>query len=116
MATDERPAFITLLDYVKSIKGDQETYSYQDHLDANVPMLAGCQNCFASLASYNSYPSTPGYVRCADCIGDQGFATIEEFAAWMSTPRDGEEDADYDDTFDYDDTADYEGYPYSGHS
>ena len=41
--------------------------------------MGGCEGCHATLAAYNAYPSTSGYWRCADCIGQTGFATVEDF-------------------------------------
>ncbi len=39
------------------------------------------------LGAYNAYPSTSGYWRCADCIGDTGFTTIEEFTHALLVAR-----------------------------
>ncbi|MFE5290179.1 hypothetical protein ACFRAQ_34870 [Nocardia sp. NPDC056611] len=75
---------VSLLDYVKSLVGEKESYSMADFNDANVPMLSGCGPCGATLGGYNAFPSRSGYIRCGDDIGDEGFATVEEFAAWMA--------------------------------
>jgi hypothetical protein len=72
---------ITILDYVKSVVGDKDTYTAGDFTSAGVEMIGGCQTCAATLAPYNAYPSTSGYWRCADCIGTSGFATVGEFTA-----------------------------------
>jgi hypothetical protein len=72
---------ITILDYVKSIVGEQDTYTDDDFFRNGVGILGHCQRCAATLAAYNAYPSTSGFWRCADCIGDTGFATIAEFKA-----------------------------------
>lgn len=71
---------ITILDYVRSKLGDRETYSEDDHWQCGVAILGGCEICFATIASYNAYPSKSGYWRCADCIGDTGYSTAAEFA------------------------------------
>lgn len=70
---------ITILDYVKSKAGEKDTYTGQDCADAGVQMIGGCQICAATIAIYNAYPSTSGYWKCADCIGDSGFPTVEAF-------------------------------------
>jgi hypothetical protein len=70
---------ITILDYVKSVVGDKPIYTAEDCLASGVDILGGCQTCAAMIAAYNAYPSTSGYWRCADCIGDTGFATIADF-------------------------------------
>jgi DNA-directed RNA polymerase subunit RPC12/RpoP len=77
---------ITILDYVKAKIGDQDTYSEHDHRHAGVAILGGCQRCHATIASYNAYPSTSGYWRCANCLGDTGFATIEAFEHFQARP------------------------------
>ena len=70
---------ITLLDYVKSVVGDKDIYTAEDCLASGVDILGGCQGCHATIAAYNAYPSTSGYWRCADCIGDTGFVTVTDF-------------------------------------
>jgi hypothetical protein len=72
---------ITILDYVKTVVGDKPLYTAEDCLASGVDILGGCQVCAATIACYNAYPSTSGYWRCADCIGDTGFATIAAFIA-----------------------------------
>src|SRR5579863_8093596 len=70
---------ITILDYVKSVVGPKDFYTAEDCLASGVDILGGCQHCHAVIAAYNAYPSVSGYWRCADCIGDTGFATIADF-------------------------------------
>ena len=72
---------ITILDYVKSVVGDKDLYTAEDCLTAGVDILGGCQGCQATIACYNAYPSRSGYWRCADCIGDDGYATVADFTA-----------------------------------
>lgn len=44
-----------------------------------LPFLGGCEVCGACVGAYNACPSKSGYLRCAsECIGDTGFATVEE--------------------------------------
>ena len=74
---------ITMLDYVKSVVGDKDLYTAEDCLASGVDIMGGCQRCHAMIACYNAYPSTSGYWRCADCIGDTGFATVADFTALM---------------------------------
>jgi hypothetical protein len=75
---------ITILDYVKSVVGDKPVYDGEDFLTAGVSIIGGCQSCAATIAAYNAYPSASGYWRCADCIGDNGFATVADFKARTS--------------------------------
>jgi hypothetical protein len=72
---------ITILDYVKFQIGERDSYSAEDFYSTGVDIMGGCQGCAATLAGYNAYPSTSGYWKCADCIGDTGFATVEDFAS-----------------------------------
>ena len=72
---------ITILDYVRAVTGDKPSYSGEDHWNAGVGILGGCEICFATIASYNAYPARSGFWRCGDCIGDDGYPTVEEFAA-----------------------------------
>jgi hypothetical protein len=71
---------ITVLDVVRSVVGEKETYTALDCWEAGVAMVGGCQLCGATIAVYNAYPSQSGYWRCAACIGSTGFTSIEEFA------------------------------------
>ena len=88
---------ITILDYVKSVAGEKPIYTVEDFSGAGVEMLGGCQICGATLAPYNAHPSASGYWRCADCIGDSGFTTVEDFTACYSeTGHDGRAIADDD--------------------
>jgi hypothetical protein len=51
----------------------------QDFIDAELPMMGGCEICGATVAAYNSCPSTSGYIRCKNgCICDDGYDTVEE--------------------------------------
>ena len=72
---------ITILDYVKTVVGDKDLYTAEDCLASGVDILGGCQGCQATIAAYNAYPATSGYWRCADCIGEDGYATVADFTA-----------------------------------
>lgn len=86
---------ITILDYVRSQVGEEDSYTAEDFSAAGVAMFGGCEFCSAAIAAYNAYPSTSGYWRCADCIGNAGFATVEEFTqAGNGTRKDDSEDTD----------------------
>jgi hypothetical protein len=71
--------FITILDYVKDQTGEKKIYTAEDFAATGVDILGGCEICGATLAGYNAYPAKSGYWRCADCLCDDGFATVEEF-------------------------------------
>ena len=82
----ECPTPITILDYVKSQVGDKDSYSAEDFHRAGADIMGGCEGCAATLAGYNAYPSRSGYWRCADCIGNTGFATVAEFENFPPEP------------------------------
>ena len=44
-----------------------------------LPFMGGCCMCGACIAAYNASPSKSGYLKCTnECIGDDGFDTVEE--------------------------------------
>lgn len=55
----------------------REAKTGDDFYDAGFEILGGCQSCGASIAAYNAYPSKSGYWKCADCIGDDGWTSVE---------------------------------------
>ena len=57
---------------------DADHMTGADFQRANLDILGGCEICAASIAAYNAYPSRSGYWRCADCVGDDGFKTVQE--------------------------------------
>ena len=46
-----------------------------------LPILPGCEICHSSLGPGNAYPSTTGFIRCYDCLGDLGFESAKDFEA-----------------------------------
>ncbi len=82
---------ITILVYVKSQLGEQDSYSAEDFYDTGVDIMGGCEICAATITGYNAYPSTSGYWRCADCIGATGFATVDDFINAGNTTSEGQE-------------------------
>lgn len=54
-----------------------------------LPGMGGCQRCGATLAAYNAYPSKNGYLRCEECLGDNGFTTVEEANKAIFGQKDG---------------------------
>lgn len=48
-----------------------------------LPMMGGCQGCGASIAAYNAYPGTNGYLVGGCCRGQFDiFETVDEFELW----------------------------------
>lgn len=75
---------LTILDIASAMGAKRDetgAISMAEFNRLDLPFFAGCEQCAASLAPYNSYPSQSGFIRCKDCIDDYGFATIEEFNA-----------------------------------
>jgi hypothetical protein len=75
---------VTIFDYVRSVTGDKPVYTDEDHWNAGVGILGRCEICYTLIFSLNAYPARSGCCRCADCIGDDGFVTVEEFAAALA--------------------------------
>ena len=48
----------------------------------HLQIMGGCENCGATLAAYNGYPSTSGYWRCSGCLGEHGFESVAAFEHW----------------------------------
>lgn len=72
---DTRP--VSILDLAEYRLG-REASTGQDFEDAGLPILGGCEGCGATIAAYNAYPSKTGFLRCADCIADLGWGTVQE--------------------------------------
>lgn len=75
---------VSILDYVRAVTGKDGDLTGEDHWNAGVAILGGCEICYATIASYNAYPARSGSWRCAHCIGDNGYATVAEFTASIS--------------------------------
>lgn len=77
---------VTILDVAigkGATPNDKGGYTGSEFERLGLPMLGGCEVCGATIAAYNAYPSTSGYLRCADDIDDLGFASVEDFDAWI---------------------------------
>jgi hypothetical protein len=83
---------ITILDYVKSQIGAKDSYTAEDFHGTGVDIMGGCEICGATTAGYNAHPSISGYWRCADCIADGGFATVEDFINYCTNTTQTEPD------------------------
>ena len=53
-----------------------------------LPIISGCGPCGESLGPFDAYPSKLGSIRCKDCIGQNGFETVEEANAFIFPPED----------------------------
>jgi hypothetical protein len=85
------PVTIHELAVYRGLKTEEDgSYTMADIEEVGLPLLSGCENCGASLAAYNAYPSTTGFIRCAGCIGSLGWTTVEEAAIGLFNI--GEED------------------------
>lgn len=78
---EKEVGMVTVMDlclYRLGMDPDTPSMTYEEFQKASLPMMGGCQGCGATVAAYNSFPSTTGYLRCRDCIEDLGFKTVEE--------------------------------------
>ncbi|WP_297775404.1 hypothetical protein [Mycobacterium sp.] len=69
---------VTIMAVATDMLGREAT-SGADYQEAGLPMMGGCENCGATIAAYNAYPSTSGFLRCEGCIGDDGYPTVRAF-------------------------------------
>ena len=74
-----KPITILELAEFRGAKPDEDgNFSLGEIIKAGVPFFGGCVSCAASIACYNAYPSKSGYLKCKDCIGNDGFETVED--------------------------------------
>lgn len=60
------------------VLGENGSYSGADIEAVGLQLVGGCFDCGATIAACNAYPSQGGYWHCEDCIGDQGYDTVEQ--------------------------------------
>jgi hypothetical protein len=74
---------ITILELAQAM-GAEETedgsISMAEFDRLGLPMMGGCQVCQASIAAYNACPTTTGNLSCTNCIGAEGYATVDQAA------------------------------------
>jgi len=76
---------VSILDAAIKMGANQDEHGSINGSEFNrlgLPIMGGCLHCEATVGAYNAYPSKTGYLMCADCVGDQGFSTVEEFQAF----------------------------------
>ena len=49
------------------------------------PLTGGCERCHATVTSQTAYFARFGLLRCRDCIGDDGFATVYDLDLFRQT-------------------------------
>jgi hypothetical protein len=82
--------FVTCLDVAlaRGARRDENGAITGSEFDrVGIPLFGGCLTCGASIAAYNAYPTTTGYLRCAGCVesaGD-GYETVRAFE-WENEP------------------------------
>jgi len=76
------PAPITLADYITAL--DKDT-GQPPRPVSDDPLTDGCQRCHATITSSTAYFARFGLLRCRDCIGDDGFATVYDLDLFRQT-------------------------------
>jgi len=74
---------ITILDYAQTVS--QASGSGDVSFDLDQELSHGCEICPAPLTPSTAYPARFGLLRCSQCIGDDGFATVEELEEFRAT-------------------------------
>jgi hypothetical protein len=74
---------ITILDVAiaRGVKEVDGRISGEEFDRVGLPLLGGCM-CGTTVGCYNAFPTRTGYLGCEDCVGGQGFETVEEFEAF----------------------------------
>jgi hypothetical protein len=73
---------ITLFDYMSALASGQDIHP-SSRCDAL--LSSGCEQCHAVITSHNAYFARFGTLRCAHCIGDDGFATVADLELFRQT-------------------------------
>lgn len=68
---------ITLLELATHRLG-REARTGVDFAQAGVPSTGGCEHCGAPVAAYSAHPSRSGYIRCVDCIDEDGWTDVAQ--------------------------------------
>lgn len=72
---------ITIFDYIQAIS---EATGSDRSAERDEP-LSRCEICQVALTLSSAYPARFGIVRCRQCIGDDGFATVLELEEFHAT-------------------------------
>lgn len=67
---------VTILQ-VAAYRLGREPRTGADFARVGLAMLGGCERCNQTIAAYNAYPSKSGFWRCQDCIGENGWESVE---------------------------------------
>jgi hypothetical protein len=76
------PAPITLADYFAERASPSEPYLGPVSNDL---VDGGCERCRTPITTRTAYLARFGTLRCADCIGDDGFATVADLERFGRT-------------------------------
>ena len=76
------PAPITLADYIAALDND---IGKTPRRVSDEPLTGGCQRCHATLTTGTAYFARFGLLRCRDCIGVDGFATVYDLDRFRQT-------------------------------
>jgi hypothetical protein len=76
------PIPITLLDYMSALSS-----SHKIHVGSgwNAVVTRGCERCHTAITPHDAYFARFGLLRCRDCIGTDGFATIADLELFRQT-------------------------------
>lgn len=75
----KKPITVSELARHRGVKPDDDGCVDATEYDrVGLPMMGGCVGCEATIAAYNAHPSKCGFLKCGDCIGDDGWTSVEE--------------------------------------
>jgi hypothetical protein len=77
------PIPVTLSDYLSALAASASESHPGRGRDAAIP--GGCERCHTAITSHTAHFARFGTLRCADCIGDDGFATVADLELFRRT-------------------------------
>ncbi|MGB6580126.1 MAG: hypothetical protein WBF34_19620 [Streptosporangiaceae bacterium] len=76
------PAPITLFDYMSALTSPRDIHPSRG---CDAPITGGCERCHAAITPHDAYFARFGTLRCRDCIGTDGFATVTDLELFRQT-------------------------------
>jgi hypothetical protein len=76
------PMPLTLFDYMFTLASSQGSLPGPGR---DAPVTDGCERCHTAITSHNAYFARFGTLRCRDCIGNDGFATVADLELFRQT-------------------------------
>jgi hypothetical protein len=76
------PTPITIFDHLTALAKSRRIHPGSG---CDAPITGGCGRCHAAITSHDAYYARFAMARCRDCIGNDGFATVDELELFADT-------------------------------